>query len=191
MFSGAIAQTAWLLAISGFSKYKDASHENHIVSVEGNHNGPRPVIRWRIERMYCNFLSVLIGGGMVFKETCFISARWIENIPSAMAGFMSRSSLSPMYAMSPGEAPKCFRTLGNRPPVLTTPKKLVVARKSMYPSIPRPWTVLFSVRPVAGRNGPELRRIYLSDNRMMSSHQWKHSPSLPWELWSIRLSMQV
>lgn len=83
--------------------------------------------------MYCSFLRVLICGGKVFKETSFVSARWIENMLSAMAGFISRCSLSPMYAMSPGEMPRCSRTFGKRPLVLVTPKWLVVARKSMDP----------------------------------------------------------
>ena len=89
------------------------------------------------ERTYCSFLTMLILDGMVLKETCFISARWIENISSARASFISRSSLSPMYTTSPGVIRKCSKTRGNRPSVLATPEWVIVARKSMNSSTSR------------------------------------------------------
>src|ERR1700712_5693294 len=44
----------------------------------------------------CSFLEPFICGGKLFRDTSFVSARWMENMPSAIVGFISRCSLPPI-----------------------------------------------------------------------------------------------
>ncbi|XMA14393.1 hypothetical protein WAI453_007184 [Rhynchosporium graminicola] len=54
-----------------------------------------------VKTMYCIYLDMLICGGKLSSRTFFDSAKRMEKIPRAIAGFMSRSSLPPTYSKSP------------------------------------------------------------------------------------------